>query len=146
MIDSRKRRGTRVTRMLWVTGVVLSLMAAGCQQNTSTGDPTISADADRGSTGNLEALTVKGKRFTPNAPVLITLLMAASGGNVNPYVEETIQADSDGKIKFEKRPPSCPQPVDYDRGSFTLVIARDMTSGISSSEVLDPGGQPDCRR
>ena len=145
MNDSRRRRGARVKRVLWLPAIVFSLVAAGCS-DSSTGDPTISADADRGSAGNLESLTVEGKRFTPNGPVLVTLLMAASGGNVNPYVEETIQADGEGKIQFEKRPPTCPQPVDYDRGSWVSVIARDVTSGISSSEVLSPGGEPDCRR
>lgn len=146
MIDSGRRRGSRVTRMLWLPAVVFSLVAAGCSDSsTANGDPTISADADRGSGGNLEGLTVEGKRFTPNGPVLVTMLMAASGGTTNPYVEETIQADGEGKIRFEKRPPPCPQPVDYERGSWISVVARDMTSGISSSKVLEPGGEPDCR-
>ena len=145
MFDSRSRR-TRVKRMVWLPAIVFSLMAAGCSDSTTAGgDPTISADADRGSSGKLEALKVEGKRFTPNGQVLVTMLMAASGGNTNPYVEETIQADGEGKINFEKRPPGCPQPVDYQRGSWSMVVARDMTSGISSSEVLTPGGEPDCQ-
>lgn len=147
MIDSRRPRRSRVTRLLCLPAIVFSLVAAGCSDsNTANGDPSISADVDRGSAGQIEALTLEGKRFTPNGQVLVTMLMAASGGNTNPYVEETIQADSEGKIMVEKRPPTCPQPVDYDRGSWISVVARDMTSGISSSEVLSPGGQPDCRR
>lgn len=147
MIDSRRRHRAGVTRMLWLPAIVFSLVSAGCSDSsTANGDPSISADVDRGSAGKLEALSLDGKRFTPNGQVLVTMLMAASGGNTNPYVEETIQADGGGKIKFEKRPPACPQPVDYDRGSWVSVIARDMTSGISSSEVLSPGGEPDCRR
>lgn len=73
------------------------------------------------------------------------MLIAASGGNTNPYVEEIVQADGAGRIQVEKRPPTCLQPVDYQRGSWVSVIARDMTPGISSSEVLTPSGEPDCR-
>lgn len=147
MIDSRTRRRSRITRMLCLPAIVFSLVAAGCSDSTTAnGNPSISADADRSSAGKLEALKLEGKRFTPNGQVLVTMLMAATGGNTNPYVEETIQADGSGKIMFEKRPPTCPQPVDYDRGSWITVVARDMTSGISSSEVLNPGGEPDCRR
>ncbi len=147
MIDSRSRRGSAITRMLWLPAVVFSLVAVGCSDSTTAnGDPTISADVDRGAGGQIEGITVEGKRFSSNGPVLVTMLMSATGGNTNPYVEETIQADAEGKIRFEKRPPTCPQPVDYERGSWVSVIARDMNSGISSSEVLSPGGEPDCRR
>jgi len=147
MIDSRRQRHARVTRMLCLPAIVFSLVAAGCSDsNTANGDPSISADADRGAGGKLDALKLEGKRFTPNGPVLVTMLMAASGGSTNPFVEETIQADGQGKIQWEKRPPTCPQPVDYDRGSWVSVIARDVTSGISSSEVLSPGREADCRR
>ena len=145
MIDSRRGLGAGVTRMLWLSVIVFSLMAAGCSDSvTGERNPTISADVDRGSNGKVEGLKVEGKRFTPNGQVLVTMLMAASGGNTNPYVEETVQADGEGNITFDKRPPGCPQPVDYQRGSWTMVVARDMTSGISDSEILDPGGEPDC--
>jgi len=106
----------------------------------------VSADDDRGAGGKLEALTVEGKGFTPNGTVLVTMLMAASGGNVNPYVEEQVQADGEGKFRLERRPAPCPQPADYERGSWTSVVARDMTSGISGSKRLEPGQEPDCRR
>jgi hypothetical protein len=127
-----------------MSGIALLLTAAGCS-DSNTGDPQISAEDDRGDGGNLEALTVKGKRYTPNGPVLVTVAMAATGGNASPYVEETIQANADGTFEYERRPVPCPQPADYERGSFISVVARDMTSGISSSRTLDPGAEPDCR-
>ena len=144
MIDPTRGHGSRVARVLRLAGVALLLLAAACS-NTADRDPHISADDERGSSGMLEALTVEGKDFTPNGPVLVTVVMAATGGNASPYIEETIQADASGEIRYEKRPVPCPQPADYQRGSFINVIARDMTSGISGSDTLEPGQEPDCR-
>jgi hypothetical protein len=144
MTHSTKGRGSRVARALGLSGIAVLLLAAGCSSNSSAGDPTISAKDSRSSAGVLEKLTVDGHRFTPNGPVRITLLMAGGAANASPYVEEDIQADKDGKIKYEKQPVACPQPADYGRGSWTTVIARDMTSGISGSAQLSPGDQPDC--
>jgi len=145
MFGSTRRHGSRLTRALYVPGMALLLTAAGCSDSTNTaGDPQISADADRTDGGKLETLTVKGKRYTPNGQVLVTVAAAATGGNANPYVEETVQADGSGKFEWKKQPVPCPQPVDYERASYIRVIARDMTGGISSSRVLDPGGQADC--
>ncbi|MDQ3640377.1 MAG: hypothetical protein M3450_02615 [Actinomycetota bacterium] len=90
-------------------------------------------------------MTLKGKGFTPNGQVLVTAVMAASGGNASPYVEQEVRADASGEIRWEGRPVPCPQPADYERGSWVRVIARDMTSGISGSELLEPGNEPDCR-
>lgn len=135
------------SKVLRVSGAVLLLLAVGCSSDSSSlGDPSISAEETRGAGGKMEGLTVEGKGFTPNGPVLITALMAASGGNASPYVEEQVQADGAGKIRYERRPVPCPQPADYERGSWVSVIARDMTSGISGSDQLDPGQEPDCRR
>jgi hypothetical protein len=143
MTASTKRRRTRVTRLLHLSGVAVLLLAAGCQTNSS-GDPRISAADSRSSAGVLEKLTVQGSHFTPSGPVRITLLMAGGSTNASPYVEEDIQADADGRIRYEKQPVACPQPADYGRGSWTAVVARDMTSGISGSAALSPGAQPDC--
>ena len=93
----------------------------------------------------MEKLTVEGKGFTANGTVLVSAVMAATGGNARPYVEEEVQADGEGKIRWERQPVPCPQPADYERGSWVSVVARDMTSGISGSELLEPGGEPDCR-
>ncbi|HEV2761000.1 MAG TPA: hypothetical protein VGV86_15680 [Acidimicrobiales bacterium] len=92
----------------------------------------------------MEAVTLKGKGFTPNGQVLVTAVMAASGGNARPYVEQEVRADEKGEIRWEGRPVPCPEPADYERGSWVSVIARDMTSGISGSEQLNPGKEPDC--
>lgn len=143
MIGSTARHGLRF-RVLRLSGMALLLLAAGCE-DTVKDEFSITAREDRGSGGALEGLTVEGKGFTPNGTVLVTTVLSASGGNTRPYVEEQIQADGDGNFRYERRPPSCPQPVDYQRGSWTLVVARDMTSGISGSEQLDPGREPDCR-
>jgi hypothetical protein len=143
MTASTRGRGARVTGLLRLSGIAALLLAAGCQTNSS-GDPSISANDTRTSAGVLEKLTVKGSHFTPNGPVKVTVLMSGGSANASPYVEEDIQADTDGKIRYEKQPVACPQPADYGQGSWTLVVARDMTSGISGSAQLSPGGQPDC--
>lgn len=142
---TRSRRGVKVLR---ISGVALLLLATGCSSETasSPGDPSISAEEERGSGDKLEKLTVEGEGFTGNGTVLVTVLMAATGGNVNPYVEEEIQADGEGRITYERQPVPCPQPADYERGSFISVVARDMTSGISASRTLEPGSEPDCPR
>jgi len=142
--------GGSTTRARWGSGVlrlsaiVLLVLAASCSDNASPGDPSISAEAERGPSGTLEKLTVEGKGFTPNGPVLVTAVMAATGGNTRPYVEEEVTADGEGKLRWERQPVPCPQPVDYERGSWVSVVARDMTSGISGSDLLDPGREPDC--
>lgn len=134
------------SRVLRLSAIVLLLLAASCSgDESSPGDPSISAKEERGAGGALEKLTVEGKGFTPNGTVLVTTVLAATGGNTRPYVEEEVQADGEGKIRYERGPLTCPQPVDYERGSWVSVVARDNTSGISGSEVLDPGGEPDCR-
>lgn len=92
----------------------------------------------------MEKLTVEGEGFTSNGPVLVTAVMAATGGNTRPYVEEEVMADGAGELRWERQPVPCPQPADYERGSWVLVVARDMTSGISGSDVLEPGREPDC--
>lgn len=145
MIVSTGRQTSRVARGLSLLGVTALLLLTGCSDSSSERDPSISAKEERSSAGVLEALTVEGDGFTPNGTVLVTMLMAGSGGNASPYVEEETQADAEGKIQFERRPPACPQPADYERGSWVSVTARDMTSGISGSETLDPGEEPDCR-
>jgi hypothetical protein len=122
----------------------LLLLAVGCGDNLKD-EFKVSAKEDRGSSGMLEGLTVDGKGFTANGTVLVTLLMSATGGNTGPYLEEQVQADGSGKFKYEKRPVPCPQPSDYQSGSYTLFVARDQQSGISGSAQLHPGGQPDCR-
>jgi hypothetical protein len=145
MSASTARQGSRFTRAIRLSGIalLLALTAAACSDGP--GDFAIDVEEERGDNGALQGLVVDGSGFTPNGTVLITLVMSATGGNVNPYVEEQIQADGSGSFRFERRPPSCPQPVDYERGSWTLVVARDMTEGISGSEQLSPGAEPDCR-
>ena len=145
MIDPTRRQGSPVARVLRLCGITLFLLAAACGETSSDRDPSISADEERSEQGSLQALIVEGKHFTPNSPVLVTVVMAATGGTASPYVEETIQADGEGKIMYERRPVPCPQPADYERGSWINVIARDMTSGISGSDLLEPGREPDCR-
>lgn len=143
MRGSTVRHGLRF-RTLLACGVTLAVLATGC--TSGPGDEfSISADEDRNEQGVLEGLTVKGSGFTPNGTVLVTGVLAATGGNTAPYVEEQIQADAEGKFTFERRPMPCPQPADYTSGSWNLVVARDMDAGISGSERLNPGRQPDCR-
>lgn len=145
MIRSTGRHDSRVTRMLRWSAVGLLLVTAACSTSGPT-DPRISADVDRSSAGALEGLTVTGNGFTPSGPVLVTLLMAGSGANSSPYIEETINADADGKINFERRPVPCPQVGGYGDGVWTVVSARDMTTGISGSDQLPrDGSEPDCR-
>lgn len=137
-MTSTKPHGWRAARALRISGVALLLLATGCSQTSTDGDPTINAKEDRSSSGMLEALTVEGKRFAANGKVRINLLQAGGA-----YFEEDITADGEGKIKYEKRPVPCPQPA--ATGSWILVTARDMSGGISSSETLSPGGQSDCK-
>jgi hypothetical protein len=145
MIDSKVRHGSRLTKVLGGAGIAVLLLASACSSDSGQDfNPRVTADQDRGSSGALEKLTVKGKHFTPSGKVLVTVAMAATGGNASPYLEETIDADQDGHILFERQPVPCPQPKDYQRGSFILVIARDMTTGISGSTPLNPGDAPDC--
>ena len=144
MIRSTSRQGSRVTKMLRGPAVALLLLTAACSNSDPT-DPRISADEDRSSAGSLDALTVKGKGFTPNGDVLVTVLMAGSGANASPYVEETVKADGDGELNYERRPVPCPRDGGYGTGVWTVVSARDMTTGISGSDQLSPGGEPDCR-
>ena len=138
------KQGSRVTRAIRAAAISLLVLAAGCGQESTGGDPKISADADRGAGGALEGLTVKGSKFTSNGEVLVTVLLVGNGPNPSQYVEETIQADGDGKIQYERRPLPCPQATDYGAGSWTWVTARDMASGISGSTPLTPGSTPDC--
>ena len=139
MIDSTRRHGSPVTRVLRLCGIALLLLAAGCG-DTGPRDPNISADEERSSSGTLEALTVEGNDFTPNGPVLVTVVMAATGGTASPYIEETIQADAEGKIRYERRPVPCPQPADYQRGTWINVIARDMSQVSAGRIAWSPEG------
>lgn len=143
MTDSTKQ-GSRLTKALRASAISLLVLAAGCGQEVSGGDPKVSADDERSSTGVLEGLKVKGSRFTPNGEVVVTALLVGNGPNSSQYVEEKIQADSDGKIEFERRPMPCPQAAGYGSGSWTWVSARDTATGISGSTPLTPGGAPDC--
>ena len=134
------------SKILGLLATALLMITVSCSsQDIATSDPSISADVDRAASGKMEAVTLKGKGFTPNGPVVVTAVMAASGGNARPYVEQEVRADAKGEIRWEGRPVPCPQPANYEQGSWVSVIARDMTSGISGSKVLDPGKEPDCR-
>jgi hypothetical protein len=130
--------------MLGGSAVALLLLTAACSESDLT-DPRISADEERSSAGSLEALTVKGKGFTPNGDVLVTVLMAGSGANASPYIEETVKADAEGELTYERRPLPCPSDGGYGTGVWTVVSMRDQTTGISGSDQLSPGGEPDCR-
>ncbi len=138
------KQGSRVTTAIRAAAVALLVLAAGCGQEATSGDPKISVDDDRGAGGALEGLTVTGSRFSSNGQVLITVLLVGNGPNPSQYVEETIQADAGGKITYERTPVPCPQATEYGSGSWTWVTARDMTSGISASRPLTPGSTADC--
>ena len=142
MIDSPRRNRSLVGRAAVLAAALL--LGTACETDDRT-DPSISADVERNSGGALEAITVKGKGFSANGPVLMTALMTATSGNAGPYTEEEIQADGSGEITFERRPMACPQPADYKQGSWVRVIARDTNTGKSSAVTLNPGGEPDCR-
>ncbi|MGH9265039.1 MAG: hypothetical protein ACRD1D_10150 [Acidimicrobiales bacterium] len=145
MRSSTARHGSGFIRALRLPAIalLLALGAAACSELEE--DFAVDVEEERGAGGMLEGIVVDGSGFSPNGPVLITVVLSATGGNVRPYVEETIQADANGEFRFERRPLSCPQPADYESGSWTLVVARDMTEGISGSETLSPGTEPDCR-
>ena len=136
-------RGSRLTRLLGACGVALLLATAACSDYDKEYDITV--DDTRGAGDVLEGVVVEGKGFSPSSPVLVTFVLSASGGNAQPYIEETVQSDANGEFRLEKRPLNCPQPADYRNGSWTLVVARDMNSGISGSKRLEAGEQPDCR-
>ncbi len=131
-------------KVLRLSCIALLVLAVGCGNNLKD-EFKISVDEDRAENGVLEGLTVNGKGFSPNSTVLVTFVLAASGGTTNPYVEQETQTDGEGKFKLEARPVPCPQPADYRAGVFNLVVARDQSSGISGSSTLSPGEQPDCR-
>ncbi len=135
-------RRSRFTKVLGASSIALLLVAAGCGEYVKEYD--ISLDERRGSGNKLEGLVVEGQNFSPNGTVLVTLVLSATGGNTRPYLEREVQADGNGDFRLELQPVPCPQPPDYERGSFTLVVARDMTEGISGSKTLEPGQQPDC--
>lgn len=139
------KQGSWITKALRASAIALLVLAAGCGQEVSGGDPKISADDDRGAGGVLEAIKVKGSKFTPNGEVVVTALLVGNGPSPSQYVEEKIQADSDGKIEFERRPMPCPQATGYGNGSWTWITARDTASGISGSTPLTPGSTPDCQ-
>ncbi len=128
--------------MLGASGVALLLVAAGCGDYDK--EYSISVEDRRGSNGMLEGVVVEGEGFSPNGTVQLTYVLSATGGNTRPYLEENVQADGNGSFRVEKQPIPCPQPADYRNGSWTLIVARDMNSGISGSQALEPGGQPDC--
>jgi hypothetical protein len=132
------------TKAIRASAVALLVLAAGCGQEITGGDPKVSADVDRGASGALEKITVKGSKFTPNGEVLVQVLMVGNGPSPSQYIEEKIQADSDGKINFERSPLPCPIATGYGAGSWTWVSARDTATGISGGEPLTPGKTPDC--
>lgn len=143
MRGSTAGHSSRFTRLLRGSAIALLVVAAGCSEYEK--EYHISVEDTRGAGGVLEGVTVEGEGFTPNGTVLVTFVLSATGGNDRPYIEEEIQADGNGEFLLEKGSLQCPQPADYERGSWTLVVARDMTSGISGSASLEPGQEPDCR-
>lgn len=138
------RQVSRATKAVRASAVALLVLAAGCGTQTVGGDPRISADADRGTSGAMEALTVQGSKFTPNGEVVVTVLLVGDGPNPSQLVEEKIQADGDGRIQFERQPLPCPTATGYGAGRWTWVSARDMSSGISSGRPITPGSSADC--
>lgn len=128
--------------MLAASGLAVVLVAAGCSDYDK--EYSISVDDRRGAGDTLEGVVVEGKGFSPNSNVLVTFVLSATGGNTRPYIEETVQADAEGTFRLERQPIPCPQPPDYRAGSWTLVVARDEASGISGSQAIEPGDQPDC--
>ena len=74
------------------------------------------------------------------APVPAERMFRASG--VGDFVRPSSPA-SDEEQSRRLQPAKLAGPP---RGSWTSVIARGMTSGISASRRLEPGGAPDCRR
>ncbi len=143
MAGSTARGGSRYTRMSRLLGITLLLVAAACGEYVR--DFHITVDEERGANGVLEAVVVNGEGFTANGEVLITYVLTATGGNTRPYVEQQVMADGNGDFRHEARPVPCPQPADYQSGSFTLIVARDVQSGISGAAQLEPGAEPDCR-
>jgi hypothetical protein len=141
---SSTMQGSRVTKALGAAAIALLMLGAGCGQEITGGDPKINADADRSSSGALEALKVKGSHFTPNGEVLVQVLLVGNGPSPSQYIEEKVQADSDGKLNYERRPLPCPTATGYGAGSWTWVSARDTSTGISGGRPLNPGGAPDC--
>lgn len=147
MIDVKTRQGPRAARVLGYGGIALLLLTTGCKisSNAAPTNPTISASASRSSAGVLQGLSVRGKGFTANGPVHVTVLMAASGTADNsPYVEEDVKADASGKLVYDRKPLACPQPADYGTGSWVTVSARDTTTGIAGEALIHPGKSPDC--
>ena len=137
-------QGSRLTKALGAAAIALLVLGAGCSSDSQRGDPKISADADRGAGGTLEGLKVKGSKFTPNGEVIVQVLLVGNGPSPSQYIEEKVQADSKGKINFERRPLPCPTATGYGAGSWTWVSARDTSTGISGGEPLTPGSTPDC--
>ena len=132
---SSTMQGSRATKALRAAAIALLVLTAGCGQKAVGGDPKVSAKADRGSSGTLEGLTVKGSHFTPNGEVLVQVLLVGNGPNPSQYIEEKIQADNNGKITFERRPLPCPTATGYGAGSWTWVSARDTATGISGEHA-----------
>ena len=128
--------------MLGASGVALLLVAAGCSEYEK--EYHITVDDRRGAGNMLEGVVVEGEGFSPNGTVLVTFVLTTTGGSDQPYVEENVQADGNGEFRLEKQPIPCPQPADYQSGSWTLIVARDQTSGISGSQTLEAGQTPDC--
>ncbi|MGI8984980.1 MAG: hypothetical protein ACR2HM_10710 [Acidimicrobiales bacterium] len=140
------KKASRIPKVIRASAIALLVVGAGCT-NTSTPsatNPTISADVDRGESGALQALTVKGSKFTPNGEVLVTVLLVGDGPNANQYLEETLLADANGRILYERQPLPCPTATGYGAGRWTWVNARDASSGISGDQPINPGSAADC--
>jgi hypothetical protein len=146
MIDSRIRQGWRHSRALGGCAAALLLLTVGCKSTSAgnTTNPSISLKENRSSAGVLQGVKVTGHHFTPNGAVHITALLAASGSDGEPYVEEDIKADAKGDITYDRQPLKCPEPADYGKGSWISLSARDTTSGIADTALFHAGRQPDC--